>query len=115
MPISTIINAFFKESEVPGCWKLANICPIPKNKQVIDVNIDLRPTLYPLPHHSVKLPKMPIYIKYDLKPALMDCLDCKEFGFIPDSNTTLALIALIHRWSETVDKESGCVRSLVTD
>jgi hypothetical protein len=58
---------------------------------------------------------MPIYIINDLKPALMDCLDCKEFGFIPDSNTTLALIALIHRWSETVDKESGCVRSLVTD
>jgi hypothetical protein len=49
MPISTIINASFKESEVPGCWKLANICPIPKNIQVIDVNIDLRPTVYPLP------------------------------------------------------------------
>ena len=42
-PISTIINASFKENQVPACWKLANICPIPKGKQVIDINKDLRP------------------------------------------------------------------------
>ena len=44
-----------------------------------------------------------------------DVLDCNQFGFIPGSTTTLALIALVHRWAETVDKEGGCVRSLVTD
>ena len=27
----------------------------------------------------------------------------------------MALIALVHRWAETVDKQGGCVRSLVTD
>ena len=42
-------------------------------------------------------------------------LDCNQYGFIPGSNTTLALITLIHRWSKTVDREGGCVRSLVTD
>ena len=45
----------------------------------------------------------------------MDRLDCNQFGFIPGSNTTLALITLIHRWSKTADKEGGCVHSLVTD
>jgi hypothetical protein len=45
----------------------------------------------------------------------MDRLDCNQFDFIPGSNTTLALITLIHRWSKTVDKEGGCVRSLVTN
>ena len=45
----------------------------------------------------------------------MDRLDCNQFDFIPGSNTTLVLITLIHRWSNTVDKEGGCVRSLVTN
>jgi hypothetical protein len=97
---------------VPDCRKLANICPIPKNKQVIDVNKDLRPISLTSP--LCKIAEDAI-IKYDLKPALMDCLDCNQLGFIPGSNTMLALIALIHRWSETVDKEGGCVQSLVTD
>ena len=95
MPISIIINTSFKENRVPACWKLANICPIPKDKQVIDVNKDLRPisltsTLSKIAEDAV--------IKYDLKPAIMIGLDCNQSGFIPGSNTTLALITLIHRW-----------------
>ena len=69
--------------------------------------------LYLLPEHSVK--SEDAVIIYDLKPAIMDRLDCNQYGFIPGSNTTLALITLIHRWSKIVDKEGGCVRSLVTD
>ena len=79
---------------------------------MIDVNKDLRhisltSTLSKIAEDAV--------IKYDLKRAIMDHLDCNQYGFIPGSNTTLALIILIHRWSKTVDKEGGCVRSLVTD
>ncbi len=79
MPISTIINTSFKENPVPACWKLANICPIPKDKQVIDVNKDLRPiyltsTLSKIAEDAV--------IKCDLKPAIMDRLDFNQFGFI---------------------------------
>ena len=111
-PISTIINASFKENQVLACWKLANICPIPKCKQVTEINNDLRPisltsTLCKIAEDAIT--------KYDLKPKIMARLDCNQFGFIPGSNTTLALIALIHRWAETVDKVGGCVRSLVTD
>ena len=36
---------------------------------------------------------------------IMARLDCNQFGFISGSNTTLALITLVHRWAETVDKE----------
>ncbi len=88
--------------------KLANICPIPKDKQVIDVNKDLRPIF--LTSTLSKIAKDAV-IKYNLKPAIMDRLDCNQFGFMPGSNTTLALITLIHRWSKTVDKEGGRVRS----
>ena len=97
---------------MPACWNLANICPIPKGKQVIDINKELRPIS--LTSTLCKIAEDAI-IKYDLKPAIMARLDCNQFGFIPGSNTTLALIALIHRWSETVGKEGGCIRSLITD
>ena len=104
-PISTIINASFKENQVPACWKLAHICPIPKCKQVTDINKDLRPislisTLCKIAEDAI--------IKYDLKPKIMARLDCNQFGFIPGSNTTLALIALVHRWAETVDRGWVC-------
>ena len=65
MLISTIINASFKENQVPGCWKLANICPIPKDKQVIDVNKDLRQIS--LTSSICKLPKMPVINASDNK------------------------------------------------
>jgi hypothetical protein len=47
----------------------------------------------------------------------MDCLDCNQFSFTPGSEYLVGInrLKLIHRWSETVDKEGGCVRSLVTD
>ena len=77
-----------------------------------DINKDLRPIS--LTSTLCKIAEDAI-IKYDLKPKIMARLECNQFKFIPGSNTTMALIALVHRWAETVDKEGGCVRSLVTD
>ena len=77
-----------------------------------DINKDLRPIS--LTSTLCKIAEDAI-IKYDLKPTIMARLDCNQFGFIPGSNTTLALIALAHHWAEAVDKEGGCVRSLVID
>ncbi len=45
----------------------------------------------------------------------MSCIDPNQYGFIPRSCTTLALISLIHRWTETVDVRGGTVRALLTD
>ncbi len=33
-PISTILNASFKQQRLPTLWKLANVLPIPKSKPV---------------------------------------------------------------------------------
>ena len=38
--------------------------------------------------------------------------DYNKFGFIPGFNTMLALITLVHRWPETVDREGGYLQSL---
>ncbi len=111
-PIAVILNGSFKEGRLPLVWKLANVCPIPKSKQVLNVNNDLRPisltsTLCKIAEEFV--------IARDLKPTLMKCIDPNQYGFISGSNTTLALISMIHRWSEAVDKTGGSVRILLTD
>ncbi len=46
-------------------------------------------------------------ISYDLKPSIMSCIDRSQYGFIPGSCTTLALISL--------DVMGGTVRALLTD
>jgi hypothetical protein len=45
----------------------------------------------------------------------MSCIDPNEYGFIPGSCSTLALISLIHRWTETVHVRGGTGRALLTD
>jgi hypothetical protein len=46
---------------------------------------------------------------------LMKCIDPNQYGFISGSNTTLAIISMIHCWSEAVDKTGGSVWILLTD
>ena len=41
--------------------------------------------------------------------------DYNKFGFISGFNTMVALITLVHRWPETVDREGGYLQSQVTD
>ena len=42
-PISTILNASFKQQHLPTLWKLANVLPIPKSKPVQNLEKDFRP------------------------------------------------------------------------
>ena len=42
-PITDIINASYKEQKLPKTWKLADITPLPKVKQVTDPKKELRP------------------------------------------------------------------------
>ena len=42
-PITDILNTFYKEQKLPSVWKLANITPLPKVKQVTDPKKELRP------------------------------------------------------------------------
>ena len=79
------------------------MCPIPKGKQASDINKDLRPISFT---STLCKGAEDTIIKHDLKPAIMARLDCNHFGFIPGSNTTVAVIASVYRWSETVDKRA---------
>ena len=42
-PVSDILNASYKEQKLPSVWKLADVTPLPKVKQVSDPKKELRP------------------------------------------------------------------------
>ena len=54
-------------------------------------------------------------IGYELRPKLLEKLDPRPFGFIPESNTTLALISVIHTCLAALDGTESTVRVALLD
>ena len=48
-----IINTSYREQQLPACWKMADVSPLPKKKPVKDLKKDLRPIslFWPLPEN----------------------------------------------------------------
>ncbi|CAB4005134.1 Hypothetical predicted protein [Paramuricea clavata] len=90
--ITDIFNASFRECKVPRVWKIADVPPVPKAKNIADFNKDLRPisltsTLSKIAENLI--------IEYELKSKQLRKMDPMIFCFIPGSNTTLALISMM--------------------
>ncbi len=99
--ITDIFNTSFRECKVPKAWKIADVLPIPKARNITDFNKDLRPIS--LTSTLSKIAEN-IIIEHELKSKLLRKMDPKQFGFIPGSNTTLALnISMIHTWLAALD------------
>ena len=81
-----------------------------KSDQVLDVSRDLRPIS--LISTLCKIAEE-VIISSRLKPLLLTCMDFNQFGFVPGSCTTFALISLIYCWSEVLDKSDCSVRTLL--
>ena len=94
-PIADILNTSFLECKVPDTWKLANVCPLPKASSICNINEDLRQISL-----TATLSKVAenFIIDIALKPVLLPIIDPGQFGFIPGSPTTLALISMFHHW-----------------
>ena len=50
-----------------------------------------------------------------VKPAVMNILDDNQYGAIPNSSTTMALISMLHSWSVGTDGNGATVRTLLLD
>ena len=50
-----------------------------------------------------------------VKPAVMNILDDNQYGAIPNSSTTMALISMLHSWSLSTDGHGATVRTLLLD
>lgn len=112
-PITDILNTSFRECRVLRVWKLADVPLIPtKAPTVSDFNKDLRPIS--LTSTLSKIAESMI-IERDLKPTILSSIDSGQFGFIPGSSTTLALISMFHHWLGVTDATGSTVRIALLD
>ena len=91
--ISDIINSSFAERRLPPSWKSADTVPIPKQKPIKDVNKHLRPIS--LTSILSKVAEEFFVAEY-LRPSILKKIGDNQFGAIPKSSTTHALISMVH-------------------
>lgn len=102
-PISKIINASFEEQSLPWIWKFADVSPLPKAKPVEELKKKLTPiSLTPC---LSKVAEDCVVVDY-VKPAVLQNLDPNQYGAVPKSSTTQALIHMVHHWSKAITVNS---------
>ena len=107
-----IINRSFAEGRLPPSWKSADTVPIPKQKPIRDINKHLRPTsLTPVLSKVAE----EFIVAEHLRPAILKKIGENQFGAIPESSTTHALISMVHSWSKHTDGTGSSVRVVLFD
>ena len=92
-PVSDILNYSYREGRLPSSWKHADVVPEPKQRPVRDVNKHLRPiSLTPILSKISEGYVLDTYVK----PAVLEWIDPQQFGALPKSSTTHALISMLH-------------------
>ena len=111
-PITNIINSSFSKGRLPPSWKTADIVPIPKQKQVQDVNKDLRPiSLTPVLSKVAE----EFVVEEHVRPTVIKKISENQFGCIPKSSTTQALLSMVHTWTKHTDGSGSAVRVVLFD
>ena len=93
-------------------WKFADVTPIPKRKPVKDVKKDLKPIS--ITTCLSKLAEDLVVTNY-VKPAALRALDDRQYGAVPKSSTTLALLEMIHCWTNATHGNGFSVRTILFD
>ena len=111
-PVSVILNSSFHESRLLPSWKKADVVPVPKQRPVNDINKHLHPiSLTPI---LSKLAEDHVVEKY-VKPALLQRINPRQFGTIPKSCTTHALVNMMHNWLVNTDRNGATARVVLLD
>ena len=108
-----VVNSTYKEAHLPESWKKADITTIPKQKPVRDVIKHLRPIS--LTAIVSKIAEEFVVENY-VKPAvLIKKIDSNQYGAIPSSSTTIALLSMLQSWNKATDGNGAAVRVLLLD
>ena len=111
-PVCDIINSSYQEKRLPSSWKDADIVPVPKQKPIIDVNKHLRPIS--LTSIISKIAEDHIVETY-VKPAVLKKIDQHQYGTIPKSSSTHALISMMHKLYVSTDGNGATNRVVLFD
>ena len=111
-PVTEILNTSYFENCLPLFWKEADVVPVPKQTPIKDVNKHLRPiSLTPI---LSKIAEDYVVEEY-VKPAVLKKIDPRQFGTIPNSCTTHALISMTHNWYAGTDGNGATARVVLFD
>ena len=110
--VAEILNASYSESRLPTCWKEADVVPVPKEKPIKDINKHLRPIS--LTSILSKMAEDYVVQEY-VKSAVLKKIDQRQYGTVPYSSTTHALISMMHNWFVNTDGNSATVRVVLFD
>ena len=111
-PICQIINNSFHQGKLTQGWKQSNISSIPKASQITNVNKHLRPiSLTPI----ISKVAEEFVIERHFRPAVLEIIDQNQFGVVPSSSTTMALISMMHCWLQATDQPENLVRTVLFD
>lgn len=89
----------------------ANVALIPQLKPIHDIGKNVRPisiiaVLYKIAED--------LNVKQFVKPAIVNAFDHGQFGAIPRSSTTNALISMIDSWFKATDGTGATVRIVIS-
>ena len=102
----------YREGRLPSSWKEADVVPVPKQRPVQDINKHLRPiSLTPILSKIAEEYVVDTYVK----PAVLSKIDPQQFGTVPKSSTTHALISMIHSWAKSTDGNGSTTRVVLFD
>ena len=54
-------------------------------------------------------------LERQLKPAVLKVIDPNQYGVVPKSSTTLALISMMHEWLQATDELGNAIRTVLFD
>ena len=107
-----MLNSSFSEQRLPQSWKLADVIPLPKQQPIEDVSNHLRPiSLTP----SISKLAEDFVVSAHFAPAVLRVIDPDQFGAIPKSSTTQALVSMVHKWLQATDGTGAAVRVVLFD
>ena len=86
--------------------------PVPQQRPVQDIKKHLRPiSLTPILSKIAEEYVVDTYVK----PAVLSKIDPQQFGTVPKSNTTHALISMFHSWTKSTDGNGSTMRVVLFD
>jgi len=107
-PLSFLFNQIADHQQMPSLWKLSHISPIPKSKPP---NIE---KLRPISLLSTSSKIFERLFLDNLKPILLPLITPNQFGFMPQSSTSICLIKIQETVTKLLDYPSISAITLIS-
>ena len=107
-PLAAIFNSSLREGRIPKLWTSATVVPIPKRRPPTSIEKDLRPiSLTPIVAKVFEC----LVLRW-VDTFLYPVVDPNQYGSLPGTCTTDALVHMIHKWYVRTGTTVGLLKGL---